>query len=576
MKVLGISAFFHDSAACLIVGGKIVAAVQEERFSRIKNDPSFPIQSIRYCLQSTETDPGDLSAVVFFEKPFLKFDRLLETWLAAVPFGIKLFHASFPIWTKEKIFQKNHILKSLNTIYDAPGHWRNILTFSEHHLSHAASAFYPSPYEEAAIITIDGVGEWTTTSIHHGQGKTVQPLAEIHFPHSLGLLYSAFTQYLGFKVNSGEYKVMGLASYGKPVYAGLIKSKLVYLEQDGTFRLNMKYFSFLSSLTMTNRRFHDLFGGPPRVPESAITAQHQDIAASIQDVLEEAILGIARKAKALTGSDNLCLAGGVALNCTANGKLQRSGLFRHIWVQPAAGDAGGALGAALAWYYMGNADQSRNIIPGKDGMRGALLGPAYSDNSIRETLRKYGLRYHELEQFSLIRKAAEALAKGEILGWHQGRMEFGPRALGARSILANPMLPDIKDTLNLKIKRRESFRPFAPAILEEKASEYFALDTPSPYMLFSLPVLEHVRNLPGTTHIDGSSRLQTVDAERSPLFHQLVTEFYRLTGCPVLLNTSFNIRGEPIVMSPGDSIKSAIKMKLDKLAIGNILVELHA
>lgn len=574
MKVLGISAYYHDAAACLAEDGEVLAAVQEERCTRRKNDASFPVHAIRHCLRDTGTDPAGVDAVVFYEKPFLKFDRILETWLAAAPGGFASFLRGFPPAVKEKLRLKDVIVHELCALGGDRESWRSRLKFSRHHLSHAASAFYPSPFAEAAVVALDGVGEWTTTSIWHGHGSRLDALEEIRFPHSLGLLYSAFTRYLGFRVNADEYKVMGLAAYGRPLYAQLIRDTLVDLRDDGAFRLDMDRYGFLAGTSMTNRRFHRLFGASPRAPGDAVGQQHMDLAASIQAVLEEAVLAIARRAKERTGLRHLCLAGGVALNCTANGRLLRSGMFDGIWVQPAAGDAGGAIGAALAFHYLSADNVTRRADTDDDGMHGALLGPACDDEDVRATLERLGARYRWHGDDEFICTVAQALAEGKTVGWHQGRMEFGPRALGARSILANPLLPGMKGHLNRAIKRRESFRPFAPAVMQEHADDWFDIGTRSPYMLFTCAPRPGMPAIPAATHVDGSCRLQTVDAAHHPRFHRLLDEFRRLTGCPVLLNTSFNVRDEPIVMTPEDAWRCFRDSGLDLLAIGNFV--LHA
>lgn len=573
MKVLGISAFYHDAAACLVDNGRIMAAAHEERFTRRKHDPSFPEQAIRFCLQHTGIRARDLSAVVFYEKPIIKFDRILETYLSIAPAGFRSFQASFPLWMKEKLNIRKLLAQELCNIEPIPEHWRNILRFSEHHLSHAASAFYPSPFDNAAVITLDGAGEWTTGAIWSGNSNQLQAVEEMRFPHSLGLLYAAFTQYLGFRVNDGEFKVMGLAAYGTPRYESLIHSELLELHDNGSFRLNMDYFDFTKGITMTNKRFHCLFGEKPRQANAPFTRTHQDIAASIQRVTEQILLAIARHARQITGHNQLCMAGGVALNCSANGLLRRERIFDDIWVQPASGDAGGALGAALAWHYMGNRETTRRIIPGKDGMSASLLGPAYSEQEIIQVLEQEGLSYEKVSQSELIESTAQALAKGEIVGWFQNRAEFGPRALGARSILADPCHPAMRDKLNQHIKKRENFRPFAPAILAEKASTWFDQED-SPYMLFTSHTKENITSpdIPAAVHIDGTSRFQSVSAEDHPLFHQLLSRYETLTGVPVLLNTSFNVKDEPIVNTPSDAIRCMRNANLDRLVIGSVTV----
>ena len=593
MYILGVSAFYHDSAACLIHEGRIVAAAQEERFSRKKHDARFPRHAIQYCLREAGIAPAALAQVVFYEKPFLKFERLLETYLALAPRGFMSFAAAMPVWIKDKLFQKSMLAGALGEVLGGdPAHWQDRLLFSEHHLSHAASAFYPSPFESAAVLTLDGVGEWATASLALGRGRELQTLKEIHFPHSLGLLYSAFTYYLGFKVNSGEYKVMGLAPYGAPGYADLIREKLMRIAPDGSFQLDMRYFDFATGLTMTGRRFHALFGGPPRVAESALTQRHMDLAASVQAVTEDIMLRMARHIAAETGENNLCLAGGVALNCVANGKLLRERCFDRLWIQPAAGDAGGALGAALAVWHLHHG-QDRRLPEGRDAMQGACLGPGFTDSEIEAELRACGARFHRLDETTLIERVAEALAAGQALGWMQGRMEFGPRALGARSILADPRSPVMQRQLNLKVKYRESFRPFAPSVLGERVGEWFEHDTDSPYMLLVAAVRKDQRRapseaeqalsgierlkvprstVPAVTHVDYSARIQTVHRDTQPRYHALITRFYEKTGCPMLVNTSFNVRGEPIVCTPTDAFKCFMGTELDLLAVGNYLL----
>ena len=593
MYILGVSAFYHDSAACLIHEGRIVAAAQEERFSRKKHDARFPRHAIQYCLREAGIAPAELAQVVFYEKPFLKFERLLETYLAFAPRGFMSFAAAMPVWIKDKLFQKSMLARALGEVLGGdPAHWRERLLFSEHHLSHAASAFYPSPFERAAVLTLDGVGEWATASLALGRGRELQTLKEIHFPHSLGLLYSAFTYYLGFKVNSGEYKVMGLAPYGAPGYADLIREKLMRIAADGSFQLDMRYFDFATGLTMTSRRFHALFGGPPRVAESALTQRHMDLAASVQAVTEDIMLRMARHIAAETGEHNLCLAGGVALNCVANGKLLRERCFDRLWIQPAAGDAGGALGAALAVWHLHHG-QDRRLPEGRDAMRGAYLGPDFTDSEIEAELRACGAQFHKLGEAELIERVAEALAAGQALGWMQGRMEFGPRALGARSILADPRSPVMQRQLNLKVKYRESFRPFAPSVLGERVGEWFEHDTDSPYMLLVAAVRKDQRRapseaeqalsgierlkaprsaVPAVTHVDYSARIQTVHRDTQPRYHALITRFYEKTGCPMLVNTSFNVRGEPIVCTPTDAFKCFMGTELDLLAVGDYLL----
>jgi carbamoyltransferase len=587
MKVLGISAFYHDSAAALIDDGRIVAAAQEERFTRRRHDASFPRNSIRFCLEFGKVDPASIDAVVFYEKPFLKFERLLETYVALAPRGLKSFAKAMPVWMNEKLFLRSLIADEMQAIAPAVD-WPGRLMFSEHHYSHAASAFYPSPFADAAILTIDGVGEWATTSVAHGSGNSIQLLREIHFPHSLGLLYSAFTYYLGFRVNSGEYKVMGLAPYGKPAFAQTILDKLIDLKPDGSFRLDLRYFDYATGLRMTNDAFDELFEGPPRAASEKLTERHMDIAASIQAVLDESLVRMGRDIASTTGAKNLCLAGGVALNCVSNAKLLRSGAFTNIWIQPAAGDAGGAVGAALAAFYLKEKTGVARRQP-VDQMQGSFLGPEYSDVEIQNALRSEGASFSVLTPDEVIERCVEALSSQQALGWFQGRMEFGPRALGARSILADPRDPGMQSRLNLKVKFRESFRPFAPAVLREALSDWFDLSIDSPYMLLVADVsdkhrvrsagderekgLDRLRtprsDIPATTHVDGSARLQTVHSDTNPRFHALISAFAARTGCPVLVNTSFNVRGEPIVCTPADAFRCFMGTDLDALAIGN-------
>jgi carbamoyltransferase len=592
MKILGISAYYHDSAACLVIDGEIVAAAQEERFTRKKHDRRFPVRAIGYCLGERGLLPRDIDWVVFYEKPFLKFERLLETYLAYAPRGYASFLAALPVWLKEKLFQKSLIGGELGRLWGDGIAWTERLLFSEHHVSHAASAFFPSPFEEAAVLTMDGVGEWTTTSLALGRGNTLQVLKEIHFPHSLGLLYSAFTAYLGFKVNSGEYKVMGLAPYGEPRYAGLIRDRLIDIKEDGSFALDMRYFNYCTGLTMTNRRFDDLFGGPPRTPETPLTRREMDLAASIQAVTEEVVLRLAKGVAAATGQRDLCLAGGVSLNCVANGRLLREGIFDRLWIQPAAGDAGGAVGAALAAYHIKH--KCGREVAAPDAMKGGYLGPAYDQDDIENRLTSVGARFVTLPDRELIDFCAKALARGGTLGWHQGRMEFGPRALGGRSILGDPRSPTMRKALNLDVKHRESFRPFAPSVLREDVADWFEMDADSPYMLLvaqvaasrRIDITEDQRRLfgidklnvprssiPAVTHVDYSARVQTVHRGTNPRFHALLTRFKELTGCPVLVNTSFNVRGEPIVCTPEDAFRCLMGTGLDVLAAGNCIVE---
>ena len=588
--ILGISAFYHDSAAALVSNSRIVAAAQEERFTRKKHDSGYPTQAIEYCLREGGIAPAELTHVVFYDKPFLKFERLLETYLTRAPRGFQSFRMAMPVWLREKLFQKDLLAKQLKKL-DKNVDWASRLLFTEHHQSHAASAFYPSPFGEAAVLTMDGVGEWATTSLAVGRGNQLAMLRELHFPHSLGLLYSAFTYYCGFKVNSGEYKLMGLAPYGEPKYAELILDKLLDLKEDGSFKLHMEYFNYATGLTMTGAKFHALFGAPPRAPEEKLTQNHMDIAASIQHVLEEVVLRMARYAKKETGLDNLCLAGGVALNCVANGKLLREGIFKNIWIQPAAGDAGGALGAALAahYYFLGG---TRNV-EATDNMRGAYLGPAFTTAECEAALRSSGAIFETLSDSDITTRTAAALASGNTVGWMQGRMEFGPRALGGRSILADPRNPEMQRKLNLQVKFRESFRPFAPSVLEGHQAEWFGLDQTSPYMLLVADVAEKHRlpdtasshlfgieklnvprsSIPAVTHVDYSARVQTVHAETNPRYHALISEFNRLTGCPVLVNTSFNVRGEPIVCTPEDAFRCFMGCDIDILVVGNCWLE---
>jgi carbamoyltransferase len=586
MRILGISAFYHDSAAALVEDGDIVAAAQEERFTRVKHDPSFPHNAVEFCLKQAGARLSQVDRVVFYEKPLPKFERLLETYLSFAPRGFESFRMAMPIWIKEKLFQKSLIQKRLRRI--EPG-WDGELLFAEHHQSHAASAFFPSPFETAAILTMDGVGEWPTTSFAIGNDNRIEMLREIHFPHSLGLLYSAFTYYTGFKVNSGEYKLMGLAPYGEPNYVRQILDRLIEIKPDGSFRLNLEYFNYPVGLTMTNARFDALFGGPPRHSDDLITQRHMDLAASIQAVIEDIILRMTRSLAGQTGLENLCLAGGVALNCVANGKILRDGSFKRIWIQPASGDAGGSLGAALATYYI-HLNNQRRIRPAGDSMKGAYLGPEFGDGEIQSRLLAAGARFDSLTAEESIESCAEDLAAGNAVGWFQGRMEFGPRALGARSILGDARSPTMQRMLNLKVKFRESFRPFAPAVTRESVADWFDLDRDSPYMLLvanvrrerCIPMPEAARNLfgidrlnvprsdiPAVTHVDYSARVQTVSAETNPRFHALLKAFERRTGCPVLVNTSFNVRGEPIVCTPEDAYRCFMGTEIDTLVIGS-------
>lgn len=595
MRVLGISAFYHDSAAALLEDGRIVAAAQEERFSRKKHDSRYPRNAINYCLRAGGTALRDIDFVAFYEKPFLKFERLLETYLAFAPKGFTSFRMAIPVWLKEKLFQKSLLKEELSKI--EPGYdWENRLLFAEHHQSHAASAFYPSPFDEAVILTMDGVGEWATTSVGVGRGNGIEMIKEIQFPHSLGLLYSAFTYYTGFKVNSGEYKVMGLAPYGEPKYVRRILDHLIDVKEDGSFRLNLDYFNYCTGLTMTNEGFDALFGGPPRKPDVWLTQRDMDLAASIQAVLEEVVLRLTRSLAKETGMDNLCMAGGVALNCVANGKVLRDGKFRSIWIQPAAGDAGGALGAALLAFHRFE-KQPRVVQRNPDGMSGSFLGPEFSSEEIRQHLSRVSAKFEIVDDDSLIRRTVDALVQGKAVGWFQGRMEFGPRALGSRSILADPRSPTMQKTLNLKVKYRESFRPFAPSVLREDVSEWFELSCDSPYMLIVANVVEKHRRamtaqeqslfgieklniprstIPAVTHVDYSARIQTVHKETHPRYHALLSAFKARTGCPVLVNTSFNVRGEPIVNTPEEAFRCFMGSEIDLLVIGNCCLEKKA
>ena len=592
MFILGISSYYHDSAACLIHDGKIIAAAQEERFSRIKHDDSFPAQAIQYCISEAGIDPSEIDNVVFYEKPFLKFERLIETYLAFAPRGFRSFASAMPLWIKEKLYQKYNLTQSLKKILDENINWSERLLFSEHHLSHAASAFYPSPFYNAAVLTLDGVGEWTTTSLAVGAGKDLKVIKEIHFPHSLGLLYSAFTYYTGFKVNSGEYKVMGLAPYGEAKYVDLIKNNLIDIKEDGSFHLDMSYFNFCVGLTMTNSKFHKLFGGLPRESEVELSQREMDLAASIQKVTEEVLIKLAKSIAKETGEKNLCLAGGVALNCVANGILAREKIFENIWIQPAAGDAGGALGAALATWHIAYGKERSNCI-GRDQMSGSYLGPSFTNKEIEDFLVNSGAIFHKLEENILIDKVADALSNEKAVGWMQGRMEFGPRALGNRSIIADPRSSVMQKQLNLKVKYRESFRPFAPSILSEHTGEWFNHDGDSPYMLLVADVIDNQRlemteeqkalfgiqklnvprsSIPAITHVDYSARIQTVHFDTNPKYHALISRFNEITGCPLVVNTSFNVRGEPIVCSPEDAFKCFMGTDLDILAIGDYLL----
>jgi carbamoyltransferase len=592
MRILGISAFYHDSAAALVVNGRIVAAAQEERFTRKKQDSRFPVHAINYCLAEGNIKLKDIEYVVFYEKPFLKFERLLETYVAFAPQGFQSFAMAIPLWIREKLFQKDLIQRELRAL--APDFdWRQRLLFTEHHLSHAASAFYASPFQEAAVLTMDGVGEWCTASAAVGRGNHLTITKEMYFPHSLGLLYSAFTYYTGFKVNSGEYKLMGLAPYGQPDYVDCILDNLIDLKEDGSFRLDLSYFDYCTGLTMTNAKFADLFGAPVRDPSrDLLTPFHMNIAASVQKVTEEVMLRLARSLAREHGLDNLCLAGGVALNCVANGHILRDGAFKHIWVQPAAGDAGGAVGAALAvWHqFLG---EERKVSGSRDLMEGAFLGPAYSQVDVERRLTKAGAHFTVVSDEEVIEQTVTSLAGGEAVGWMQGRMEFGPRALGARSILGDPRSPTMQKTLNLRVKYRESFRPFAPAVLSEDVSDWFELNRDSPYMLlvagvkserrrrmsneeealFGIDKLNVVRSeIPAVTHVDYSARVQTVHAHTNPRFHALISRFKAKTSCPVLVNTSFNVRGEPIVCTPEDAFRCFMGNDIELLVIGNCML----
>ena len=583
--ILGISAFYHDSAACLLTNGEIVAAGQEERFTRKKGDADFPCHAVAYCLRSAGITAADLTHVAFYDKPLIKFERILETYLSTAPRGLRSFQLAGPLWIKEKLFTDRQLRAELG--------YEGQILYAEHHESHAASAFFPSPFEEAAFLTMDGVGEWATTSFGVGRGNDLEILKELHWPDSLGLLYSAFTYYTGFKVNSGEYKVMGLAPYGEPKYVDLIYRELMDLKEDGSFTLNQRYFNYLTGLRMTNGAFDELFGGPPREPETNLTQREMDLARSVQAVCEEVMLRMARTVHRETGLDRLCLAGGVALNCVGNGRLLREGPFKELWIQPAAGDAGGALGVAqLAWHrHLG---RPRSVTPGKDSMKGAYLGPSYADTEIEAFLRSVGAPYRRLERRELLETVARLLAEEKVVGWFNGRMEFGPRALGARSILGDPRSPKMQAQMNIKIKFREGFRPFAPSVLRERVNDYFELDADSPYMLLVAPIkqsrqipmdaaasrlwgidkLNVVRSdIPAVTHIDYSARVQTVSRETNPDYYDLIHEFECLTGCAVLVNTSFNVRGEPIVCSPADAYRCFMRTHLDHLVLGPFLLD---
>jgi carbamoyltransferase len=585
IRILGISAFYHDSAACLVVDGQITAAAQEERFTRKKHDAAFPKNAVAYCLREGGIQAGDLDFVAFYEKPFLKFDRILHSYLAYAPSGLRSFLMAIPLWIRERIWMKELIKEELG--------YNGKIIFPEHHESHAASAFFPSPFPEAAFLTVDGVGEWTTTSFGVGRGNKIEMHSELHFPHSLGLLYSAFTYMTGFKVNSGEYKLMGLAPYGEPKYVDVILRELVDLKADGSFRLNMKYFNYGVGLTMTNERFNALFDGGPRKPESRLTQRDMDLARSIQDVTEEIMFRMGRHVRQETGMKNLCLAGGVALNCVANGRILREGVFDNIWIQPAAGDAGGALGAALfVWHqYLNNVRQADGE---KDSQRGSYLGPAFSREDIRTFLTERNVPFTELNDGELPERIADLIKAEKVIGWFQGRMEFGPRALGARSIIGDAQSPKMQEVMNLKIKFRESFRPFAPTVLRERVSEYFDLDRESPYMLLVAPVTEAKRreltmeekekfgmeklltirsDIPAVTHVDYSARVQTITEEDHPVYYRMIKTFADKHGCPVVINTSFNVRGEPIVCTPEHAYLCFMRTNMDYLLLGNFLLE---
>jgi carbamoyltransferase len=593
MYVLGISAYYHDSAACLVRDGEVVAAAQEERFTRRKHDQDFPARAVEYCLRHAGITAKELGHVAFYDKPLLKFERLLETYLDYAPAGLRSFLMAMPVWLSEKLWIREQVAEHCE------GYEGKVL-FTEHHESHAASAFFPSPFESAAVVTMDGVGEWATSSYGYGRGNELHLLGELHFPHSLGLLYSAFTYYTGFKVNSGEYKVMGLAPYGEPRYVRQILDELVDLREDGSLRLNMKYFNFAAGLTMTNDKFARLFGGPARRPESELTQREMDLARSVQDVTEEAMLRMARHAHKETGERNLCLAGGVALNCVGNGRILREGPFDNVWIQPAAGDAGGSLGAALSvWHqYLGNERDVRKVKgEHADGMKGAYLGPSFAADEIQSFLDSAGASYRRVERSQVAGEVARLLADEKVVGWFQGRMEFGPRALGGRSILGDPRSPRMQSQMNLKIKFRESFRPFAPSVLRERVADYFELDTDSPYMLLVAPVREGLRvpmteaeeklfgverlnvprsTIPAVTHVDYSARVQTVRREDNPAYYDLLAAFDQLTGCPVLVNTSFNVRGEPIVCTPEQAYTCFMRTEMDCLVIEDFVLEKRA
>jgi carbamoyltransferase len=593
LRILGVSAFYHDSAAALIEDGRIVAAAQEERFTRKKHDSGFPGNAVAFCLEHAGLKLADVDFVAFYDKPFLKFERLLETYVAFAPRGFASFRMAVPVWLREKLFQKD-LLRKRFAEFDPAFDWQNRLLFSEHHLSHAASAFFPSPFEEALVLTMDGVGEWATTSVALGKGNALAVVKELHFPHSLGLLYAAFTYYTGFKVNSGEYKLMGLAPYGEPKYAQLILDNLMDLKDDGTFRLDQSFFDYCTGLRMTNAKFDALFGGPARRPDELLTQRHMDLAASIQKVTEEIVLRLTRALAAETGARNLCLAGGVALNCVANGRVLRDGRFANIWIQPAAGDAGGALGAALCAYHLYRGGTRAIAANRQDAMAGSYLGPEFAQADIERRLTAAGARFRTLSAGAAIDATARALAEGKAVGWFQGRMEFGPRALGARSFLGDARSPTMQKMLNLKIKYRESFRPFAPSVLSEDVAEWFELDGDSPYMLIVADVAEKRRRamtaaerdlfgidklnvprseIPAVTHVDYSARIQTVHSETNPRYHALLRRFKEMTGCPVIVNTSFNVRGEPIVCSPEDAFRCFMGTEAEMLTIGDCVLD---
>ena len=590
-SILGISAFYHDSAAAIVIDGKIIAAAQEERFTRKKHDPSYPFNSVEYVLRESKLKLSEVDYIVFYEKPFLKFERLLETYVAFAPRGFKSFSMSMPLWLREKLFLKKMLFNEL-TNHDSNFNDINKIYFSEHHFSHAASAFYPSPFENATVLTLDGVGEWATTTVAKGNGNNLEIVKEIHFPHSIGLLYSAFTYYTGFKVNSGEYKVMGLAPYGEPKYKEIIMDKLVDIKEDGTFRLNMDYFDYATGLTMTNRKFSSLFGQPVRNPnKDLITQFHMDIASSVQSVTEDIVLKLAKSIKQDNGSNNLCMAGGVALNCVANGKILKKEIFKNIWIQPAAGDAGGALGAALAFWY--SELKKERITSQDDQMKGSYLGPSFNEDEIEKSLKRLGATYIKYSEDEMLQITAEELSKRKTIGWFQGKMEFGPRALGARSIIADARSDEMQKYLNLKVKFRESFRPFAPSVIREDLPNWFELDCDSPYMLLVANVKKKIKKemteeekklfgidklnvkrseIPAVTHVDYTSRIQTVHEKTNPKYYKLLKKFKKITNCPVIVNTSFNIRGEPIVCSIEDAFQCFIGTDLDMLVCENFIL----